>query len=264
MALKDSVSYKVSLGFRQFSEMYSKRTIKKTRLGSALLALFFAAAGIWMTYAMYFSHFAPADAGNITLTVILYGVALYNLARTIYPFNFFFTKASLVKAWFFQHGSINVSDAYRTISCDYDVVLDERGVDECMPTGATYRYPWFLFLPEPIKLSYATIFAVETHADEKDKDMPVRHLVGVDWFFDETTFPAEILFVPNGVIEENPGIVAEIKGAILQDRELLLEGTKEYKPELKSRVSWARKANFGTGIHFSFEAQERLRRKYGM
>ena len=76
MALKDSVSYKVSLGFRQFSEMYSKRTIKKTRLGSALLALFFAAAGIWMTYAMYFSHFAPADAGNITLTVILYGVAL--------------------------------------------------------------------------------------------------------------------------------------------------------------------------------------------
>lgn len=264
MALKDTVSYTVSLNFRQFSEMYSKRTIKKTRLGSVLLAIFFAAAGIWMTYAMTVSHMAPADRVNIPLTVILYGVALYNLVRTIYPFTFFFTKASLVKAWFFQHGSINVSDAYRKTTCDYEVCLDERGVDERMLTGATYRYPWFLFLPDPIKLSYATIFAVETHADEKDKDMPVRHMVGVKWFFDETTFPAEILFVPNEVIQENPGIISEIKERIIEDRELLIEGTKEYKPELKDSVNWARKANFGTGIYFSFEAQEKLRRKHGL
>lgn len=209
----EGVSYSVHMDLEGFRDLFRAQQIRYTRKLGILCAVLFG----FMTIASVFACLSAPSVEMVGGTLLFVALLVFGVVMAVRPPLLLATRAGLVRRWFAQRGAASAGDdPLAELVADYTVTLSAFGFTETSST-ATLNIPWFALDARPVAGDNGIYFVLA-----KGKEASLAYnLMGINWAFrDEDA--SGVLFLPNGVVEKNPGLVDEASSAIKGARQRYL------------------------------------------
>ena len=228
--MTESVAYSVRMdldGFRDLFRAQQLRYMRKLFVGCAVLFGLLGAV-------MLVSGLTAPQPDALLYALLLIAAAVASALAARRPPVVLATRQGPVRRWFSQHGASDAATPeLDNLAASYEVSLEKFGFCE-RSVSAVLHTPWFALDERPVAGDKGTYFVLA-----KGKEASVAYnLIGINWAFRDEDVSG-VLYLPNEVIDKNPGLVDDVRSSIHDARARYLgKGARAASDE--QLAAWAR------------------------